>query len=163
MLKSRVLTDVLSQGNSGGVHATLLLNPDGSLVAFSGGSDNDARKYAAVVSNVWVAYERHTGEGLASRRGQLRNNLVATASPAPLSGGGSISPSSVVGPTGVPKDEEGLRSVMVLCEHGKISIASVSRMLLCLIASDEVEFGILKAKTKTLKEYLEAPLDLIAV
>ncbi|KAJ3266825.1 Ragulator complex protein lamtor2 [Chytriomyces hyalinus] len=152
----------------GGVKTTILFNPDGSLVAFAGGSDNDARKLAAVASNVWVAYERHTGEGLASRRGMGLLQPDGAAKPASLSpqpllsASGSISPSSVVGPTGVPKDEEGLRSVMILCEMGKLSIASVSRMLLCLIASEEVEFGMLKAKTRTLKEYLEAPLDQIA-
>ncbi|KAJ3245535.1 Ragulator complex protein lamtor2 [Chytriomyces hyalinus] len=168
MLKSKVLNKVLCQTNSGGVKTTILFNPDGSLVAFAGGSDNDARKLAAIASNVWVAYERHTGEGLASRRGMglLQPDSIAkpaSLSPQPLlSASGSISPSSVVGPTGVPKDEEGLRSVMILREMGKLSIASVSCMLLCLIASEEVEFGMLKAKTRTLKEYLEAPLDQIA-
>ncbi|KAI9328550.1 hypothetical protein BDR26DRAFT_54154 [Obelidium mucronatum] len=160
MLKSRVLTEVLGQANSGGVKATLLLNPDGALVGFSGGSESEARQNAAVVSNIWVAYERHTGEGLASRRTQNNANAAITSSKSPS---GSSPSSAVVGPMGVPKDEEGLRSVVVLLDHGKISMASVAGMLLCLIASEEVEFGMLKAKTHTLKSYLEGPLNLVAL
>ena len=43
------------------------MNADGSLISFSGGTERDAKTVAAIVSNIWVAYERHTGEGLASR------------------------------------------------------------------------------------------------
>ncbi|KAJ3074890.1 hypothetical protein HDU98_009960 [Podochytrium sp. JEL0797] len=156
MLKSRVLTDVLAQANSEGIKSTLLLNPDGALVGFAGGSESSARRDAAVAANVWVAYERHQGEGLAKRRGA---SLASAGSAANEAGAvasashqvasptqSSTSPGAVVGATGVPRDEEGLRSVVVVCENGTISMASVAGMLLCLVASDTVEFGVLKAK-----------------
>ncbi|KAJ3203819.1 hypothetical protein HDU67_009929, partial [Dinochytrium kinnereticum] len=147
-----------------------LLNVDGSLIAFAGGTDKDAKVVSAIVSNIWVAYERHTGEGLAKRRttqsvtpnararpGYQNQGSPVTLKRGELAGSGSV----VVGPTGVAKEEEGLKSVLVQCEFGKLSITDVSRMLLCIVAGEEVEFGILKAKTKTLKAYLEEPLDMI--
>ncbi|KAI8841748.1 hypothetical protein BC829DRAFT_402100 [Chytridium lagenaria] len=156
MLKPRVLSQVLSQANTGGVKTSLLLNVDGSLIAYSGGTDRDAKVVSAIVSNIWVAYERHTGEGLAKRRNNSQKNAAGVGA---RSRQDPTSPRC--GPTGVAKEEEGLKSVLVQCEHGKLSITTVSRMLLCLVASEEVEFGILKAKTKTLKSYLEEPLNLI--
>ncbi|KAJ3133526.1 Ragulator complex protein lamtor2 [Physocladia obscura] len=156
------LNAALSQVNSGGVQAALLLNPDGTLVAFAGGDEADARKYAAVAANIWVAYERHTGEGLARFRRTTPNNASTPAAPVTTAAPSDIMPPSLVlGLTGVPKDEEGLRSVVVVCEFGKISMASVAGLLLCLIASENVELGILKAKTKALKKYLEPPLETV--
>ncbi|KAJ1559072.1 hypothetical protein HK405_012110 [Cladochytrium tenue] len=71
----------------------------------------------------------------------------------PATGNGAVTtaraePPTIVGPTGVPKDEEGLTSVMILCENGKLSITYAHNMLLCLVADQDVEFGILKAKVE---------------
>ncbi|KAJ3100616.1 Ragulator complex protein lamtor2 [Phlyctochytrium planicorne] len=158
MLKSRVVSQVLAQANTGGVKTSLLLHVDGSLIAFSGGSDRDAKVVSAIASNIWVAYERHTGEGLAKRRNNANGSGSKSGERERRTGEGL----AVVGPTGVAKEEEGLKSVLVQCEFGKLSITNVSRMLLCLVAGEEVEFGMLKAKTKTIKSYLEEPLDMLA-
>ncbi|KAJ3188814.1 Ragulator complex protein lamtor2 [Gaertneriomyces sp. JEL0708] len=133
MLKPKVVNQVLHQANTGGIQATLLLTPEGNLVSFAGGSQKDARIIAAVASNVWSAYERHGGIG-ANIVGDIDSNI-----------------------------RDDLKTLIVDCDQGKLSVAKASRMLLCLVAERDVEMGLLRLKSKKVREYLEGPLETVQV
>ncbi|KAF9331473.1 Ragulator complex protein lamtor2 [Podila minutissima] len=121
MLKPKLISQVLQQATTGGVKATILLNPEGSLLAFAAQSDRDARIYAAIASNIWTIYSKHC-----------------------------------------KADVGGLSFLMLECEEGKVAITVVSTMILCLVARDDVELGILKAKSEALTRHLEEPLSKVA-
>ncbi|XP_046856261.1 ragulator complex protein LAMTOR2-like [Xenia sp. Carnegie-2017] len=56
MLKPKVLTELLARETTGGIMSTILLKSNGSLLAFAGANDKDARVTAAIASSIWTAY-----------------------------------------------------------------------------------------------------------
>ncbi|CAI2161930.1 11585_t:CDS:2 [Funneliformis geosporum] len=94
----------------------ILLNSEGSPLAFVSDSDHDARVYAAIASNIWSTFEKNG------------KNLMR---------------------------EDNLKFML----KGNVAITMVSNMLLCLVATPEVELGILKAKTDALAKHLEEPFQ----
>ena len=64
MIRSKVLTQTLSEVNTGGFLSALLLNTEGALLAYAGVSHDDdyqrdAKIKAAIASNVWTALDRN--------------------------------------------------------------------------------------------------------
>lgn len=124
MLNPQDLTQVLSQANTGGVQSTLLVNNEGSVVAFSGYGDTNVSVKAAITSSIWSAYEKNGGNAL--------NN-------------------------------ESLDSMILECEQGRVAMAKVSSLILCVFAGKEVSLGMLKAKADAVREYLREPLRNLAI
>ncbi|KAI8823369.1 uncharacterized protein EV422DRAFT_520793 [Fimicolochytrium jonesii] len=140
MLKAKAIAQVLAQAATDDVRAALLLQQDGSLISFAGAPEKEAKVIAAVASNVWFAYERN---GKPASGGARVGGDNAHAQPPQRQG-------------------EGMRSLVLECEHGKLALSKISRMLLCLVAEENVEWGLLNAKTKALQDHLEGPLELVA-
>jgi predicted regulator of Ras-like GTPase activity (Roadblock/LC7/MglB family) len=60
MLKPKALTRVLEQANTGGIHCTLLLNLEGSLMAYAGKSEKKEHITAAIAANIWMSYDKNS-------------------------------------------------------------------------------------------------------
>ena len=58
MLRGSSLVKVLDQVKGEGVAGAMLLNREGTLLAFSGLDDKSARMTSAIASNVWNLYDR---------------------------------------------------------------------------------------------------------
>eukprot|EP01104_Vermistella_antarctica_P001510 TRINITY_DN11569_c0_g1_i1.p1 TRINITY_DN11569_c0_g1~~TRINITY_DN11569_c0_g1_i1.p1 ORF type:complete len:125 (+),score=24.12 TRINITY_DN11569_c0_g1_i1:26-376(+) len=57
-------------------------------------------------------------------------------------------------------EKSGNLDVMLLDYEGhKMAVAEVSKLLLCVYGDASIEFGVLKAKTDTLRNYLREPLS----
>lgn len=64
LLKPKSLNNVLAQTNTGGVKCTLLLNHEGSLLAYAGSSNTEAITIAALASTIWKNYQRYGNSAL---------------------------------------------------------------------------------------------------
>jgi len=55
-------------------------------------------------------------------------------------------------------NEDKLQFILLDCEEGHVAIVPVNTVLLCLYGSKDVGFGMLKAKSDALVNYLQEPL-----
>ncbi|RWS16371.1 ragulator complex protein LAMTOR2-like isoform X1 [Dinothrombium tinctorium] len=138
MLKPKTLTNVLSQANTGGVQCTLLLNREGTLLAYSGYGDKDARMTAAIASSIWLSYEKYGS--VAFNEDNLKSYIVECE--------------ACCVSNGIFK--------LLLSQEGNVIVIKVSNVLLCMHANKSVPLGTLKAKITTLANYLEGPLTQVA-
>eukprot|EP00051_Salpingoeca_urceolata_P006316 m.83848 g.83848 ORF g.83848 m.83848 type:complete len:124 (-) comp14777_c2_seq1:81-452(-) len=60
MLRPRALADVLRQTTTGGVRETMLVQHDGSLVAYANQEQQESQVAGAIASNIWSAYTTHS-------------------------------------------------------------------------------------------------------
>ncbi|XP_019663249.1 ragulator complex protein LAMTOR2 isoform X1 [Ailuropoda melanoleuca] len=157
MLRPKALTQVLSQANTGGVQSTLLLNNEGSLLAYSGYGDTDARVTAAIASNIWAAYDRNGNQ--AFNEDNLKFILMDCMG---LWGEPMIMTSTIWIGLCSFKTPSCVLHVTSWDKEGRVAITRVANLLLCMYAKETVGFGMLKAKAQALVQYLEEPLTQVA-
>lgn len=59
MLRQKTLVQTLSQVITGGVQGTILMNREGTLLAYAGYDDKNARMVSAIASSIWSSYDKH--------------------------------------------------------------------------------------------------------
>lgn len=68
MLRPKTLTNVLSQVVSGGIEGALLLNREGTLLAYAGYDDRNACMKAALASSIWSSFEKTGSQSLGDQQ-----------------------------------------------------------------------------------------------
>ena len=134
MLRPKTLTTVLSQVVTGGVTGAMLLNREGTLLAYAGYDDRSACLQAALASSLWSANEK------ASR---------------------FLPPSSSSSQTTASRQPDSLDSFLVTCSEGVLAIRAVAGVLLAMQARDSLPTGLLTIKLVTLADFLDEPLRAI--
>lgn len=112
-----------------------LLNNEGSLLAYSGYGDTDARVTAAIASNIWAAYDKngHQAFNEDKLRFILMDCMVRRA---------------VVESIDTVVSSTLWHFVILLSQEGRVAITRVANLLLCMYAKETVGFGMLKAKVR---------------
>lgn len=136
MLRPSALKSLLGQANSGGVSSTLLLNREGSLVAYAGVVDTEARVNGAIAASIWASYEKSAKAAFAPSQTGLHGK------------GNNLSNSN------------SLKFVILDCDEGLAALASLpeSDFVVCALADKTCEFGMIKKKILALAEALQEPL-----
>ncbi|TPX31204.1 hypothetical protein SmJEL517_g05421 [Synchytrium microbalum] len=152
-LKPKVLSSVLGQTVTGGVIVALLLNADGSVLASSGSDDREAKIIASVASSIWKTFDK------SSHLIPSDNSNYPTPQ-ASRRGGGRSRSGGAVPPPVVDQLKE------FACDHkdrGRLCMIRISKLLLCIAASEDTPLGVLMAKGRALRDSLESPLSSIGI
>ncbi|KAL6073135.1 Ragulator complex protein lamtor2 [Balamuthia mandrillaris] len=56
-------------------------------------------------------------------------------------------------------EDSDLEYILMDCEQGRVVVTKVSTLLLCIYSDSTAQFGMLKQKAQTLREYLREPLQ----
>ncbi|TPX41454.1 hypothetical protein SeMB42_g00771 [Synchytrium endobioticum] len=153
-LKPRVLSSVLAQAVTSGVFAALLLNPDGSVLAASANSDDrESKIIASIAYSIWRTFDKSASPS------------DATTAPQPASSGpGRRSTRTRSTPTIPNSNVEQLKEFACdVKERGRLCMVRIGKVLLCIAATEDAPLGVLMAKGRALKAYLEEPLSKIGL
>lgn len=74
LLKPKSLNNVIALANTGGINCSILINHEGSLLAHSGGSPNEAITIAALASTIWKNFQRFGDSAL--HEDSLRSAII---------------------------------------------------------------------------------------
>lgn len=129
-----------------------LLNNEGSLLAYSGYGDTDARVTAAIASNIWAAYDKNGHQAFNEDKLKfiLMDCMVRSAGHPEL-------------PQLFFSDDGGQFCHFlshVVSQEGRVAITRVANLLLCMYAKETVGFGMLKAKVRVLTSHSSLLLSL---
>lgn len=166
MLQPRILPKIIEQANTDGVKTTLLLQSNGSLLVSSGANSKEMDKLvAAIVSNVWSSYSK--AGRTAFNNGLHPTNEYGEEEEEGVNSGEDEEQNH----TRRQEEEQQSKEQAVLeklnlllldCEAGRLAITGVSpTVVLCLCAEKNIEFGLLRAKAITVRDYLAKPFSLI--
>ncbi|KAI7880311.1 Roadblock/LC7 domain-containing protein, partial [Lichtheimia hyalospora FSU 10163] len=72
MLKPKVISQVLQQTTHHGVKASLLMNNEGSLLAFAADQARTTKTYAAIAASIWATYKQEYVGGDVGTKGGLQ-------------------------------------------------------------------------------------------
>jgi predicted regulator of Ras-like GTPase activity (Roadblock/LC7/MglB family) len=171
MLQPRILPKIIEQANTDGVKTTLLLQSNGSLLASSGANSKEMDKLvAAIVSNVWSSYSKagrsafNNGfQPIATNEQEEEEEGMNSGEEEPM----NDEQNHMKGQEEKQQSNEEavvekLNILLLDCEAGRLAITGVSpTVVLCLCAEKNVEFGLLRAKAITMRDYLAKPFSLL--
>jgi predicted regulator of Ras-like GTPase activity (Roadblock/LC7/MglB family) len=178
MLQPRVLPKIIEQANTDGVKTTLLLKTNGSLLASAGGTKEMDKLVAAIVANVWSSYSKAGRTAFNAYQSQNQDSFNSSQQQKnfaydeeddhhldeedDMMDDHHPHRSSSTNQNNEPLITEKLSCLLVDCEAGRLAITGVSpKVILCLCADKQVEFGLLKAKALVVKNYLVKPFETV--
>ncbi|KAK4534220.1 hypothetical protein CDCA_CDCA01G0245 [Cyanidium caldarium] len=141
LLRPAGLPRVLQQICTEGVQLAALLNPDGTLLAAAAA---DAPTSATAAAEDDMSTDKGQGDARRFQALMLGKLVGAVASNSWL--------------TYEQLDSE-VRTLYLRFPCGAVSIAPVSQLLLCLLASPQVPCAALRARHRAVQEYLSEPLE----